>query len=699
MAELPKSVALTDAFHKAMSRQRLVAAVFLTYRFDPGFFEHEVMPVFFDRPFSNDEQVRLAQVRAVLESQPGSVAVYYDANGLQRSAKSSSLDVGRFPVRLKNGAIFHPKNVFALVEADESDKEGNRPRKLLAACLSANLTVAGWWKNLEAAHIEEIGEGDKTFLADEIRPFLKWLREQPATEAPQKALDEIRGFLDKRSNRFESATRRSKDGKLQTRFYWGGEGKSVESVPAFLRRASGDQLGGLRMEVVSPYFDKEATETCEPLESLLKTFGPKEVRVFLPRGDDGKGLLEPRLHEAVAGLEGVTWGRLSKELLKMGKAENAGLRMVHAKVVRFFSKSPKREFWFVGSVNLTRAAFSGNANRETGFLVEFGEHDLQPGTLDFWLSVDGQKPKEFEVGTDPEEPAASGGTRLQLSHDWSAGKTQAYWDHKSASPSLVVSANGVVVLRLNGLPARSWQTLPPEDSAALAEQLKSTSIFEVQEGEGDEKPGLLLVQEVGMFRKPSLAPERTAADILKDWAAPSDDRRVALLEEALAAGAAPTEAEERPNDEGGAPVSSLFDRFAGIFHGFTSLEKRVAEQLRNRNDDGAAYLLFGTTFNSLATFLRREREEEGGVDPVNVYVSFLCAKQLLSTVRKEAVTIGGTFLDKHGPQLKELEASVEAPLGGLRELLAAEMGGDGVKFLDWFDRWFLSRATPAGEAA
>ena len=59
----PKRLALTEAFHGAMSRQRLVAAVFLTYRFDPGFFEQEVLPVFVDRPFSRtDTKVKLAQL-------------------------------------------------------------------------------------------------------------------------------------------------------------------------------------------------------------------------------------------------------------------------------------------------------------------------------------------------------------------------------------------------------------------------------------------------------------------------------------------------------------------------------------------------------------------------------------------------------------------------------------------------------------
>lgn len=702
MAGSPKRVALTEAFHEAMSRQRLVAAVFLTYRFDPGFFEQEVLPAFFDRPFSNDPKVKLAQLEAVLQGRPGSVAVYYDANGLKGGEEPARLDVGRFPVRLERG-IFHPKNVFALVEADEPDEVGNRPRKLLAACLSANLTQAGWWRNMEAAHIEEIEEGAETFLADDLRPFLKWLREQPATQAPQRALEEIRTFLDGRSGRFAAPARRRREEALPTRFYWGrSDDGTAESVVQFLKRTTKRELQGLRMEIVSPYFD-EADE-CEPLTELLAAFGPSEIRVFLPRDGDGKGGVDPRIWEDVD--EVASWGRLPKDLLKMGKAEDVALRTVHAKVVRFFSMRPKREVWFVGSANLTRAAFSGKANRETGFLVELD--DIPPGPLEFWLDVDERKPKEFEIGTDPDEPAASGGTRLQVQHDWSAGETKVFWDGPKAPPVLVVSSNGVEVFRVEGLPGRAWQALPPEVSRALAERLKSTSIFEVtgeakddtKEETKDEKPGLLLVQEIGMFRKPSLAPERTAADILKDWAAPSDDRRIEMFDGGEPTPTAPAEPDERRPEEELPPVESLFDRFAGIFHGFTSLEKRLVEQLNGRNDDGAAYLLFGTTFNSLATFLKKEKEEEIEIDPVNVYVSYLCAKQLVATVRREAgAVLGSTFLDRHGLALKELEAQVEEPLGGLRQLIAGEIGSDGAKFLDWFDRWFLRRATPAGEAA
>jgi len=55
--------------------------------------------------------------------------------------RAAKLDVKRIAVRHRP-AIFHPKNIFALVEAVEPDDSGRKPRALLVASLSANLTQA-----------------------------------------------------------------------------------------------------------------------------------------------------------------------------------------------------------------------------------------------------------------------------------------------------------------------------------------------------------------------------------------------------------------------------------------------------------------------------------------------------------------------------------------------------------------------------
>ena len=170
MASIPSAV-LSDRLKEVIGTRRLVSGVFLTFKFDPAFFEQEVVPVLLDVPLSHASVIRLVQLEDILRDSPGEIAVYYDVNGLVASDEGSAkLDIRRVPVRLRTG-IFHAKNVFLLVE-DERPSEGKSLRSLLVASLSANLTRAGWWENVESAHIEEIEAGSKSRLKDDLVQFL-----------------------------------------------------------------------------------------------------------------------------------------------------------------------------------------------------------------------------------------------------------------------------------------------------------------------------------------------------------------------------------------------------------------------------------------------------------------------------------------------------------------------------------------------
>ena len=148
MGEIPHAV-LSEHFQECMKGRRLRTAVFLTYQFDPGFFEQEVLPVLLDTPLSHAVPIRLLQLEDALRGLPGEIAVYYDANGLVAGdGGSARLDVRRIPVRHRTG-IFHAKNVFLLVEDEDGDQQGYRAQTLLVASLSANLTRSGWWENVE----------------------------------------------------------------------------------------------------------------------------------------------------------------------------------------------------------------------------------------------------------------------------------------------------------------------------------------------------------------------------------------------------------------------------------------------------------------------------------------------------------------------------------------------------------------------
>ena len=114
------------------------------------------------------------QMEDLLRDVPHGVAVYYDQNGLVADAKPARLDVRRIAVRHATG-IFHPKNVFALVEALDPDEDGQPAQTLIVASMSANLTRAGWWENVEVCHIEELREGELTPVRNDLLGFLDGL--------------------------------------------------------------------------------------------------------------------------------------------------------------------------------------------------------------------------------------------------------------------------------------------------------------------------------------------------------------------------------------------------------------------------------------------------------------------------------------------------------------------------------------------
>lgn len=74
MAEIPREV-LSEHFQERMEGRRLVSAVFLTFRFDPAFFEQEVLPVFLDIPLSHAAAIKLVQLEDALRTLAGSIAV------------------------------------------------------------------------------------------------------------------------------------------------------------------------------------------------------------------------------------------------------------------------------------------------------------------------------------------------------------------------------------------------------------------------------------------------------------------------------------------------------------------------------------------------------------------------------------------------------------------------------------------------
>ncbi|HPE45653.1 MAG TPA: hypothetical protein PK380_07255, partial [Deltaproteobacteria bacterium] len=135
---------------------------------------------------------------------------------------------------------------------------------------------------------------------------------------------------------------------------------------------------------------------------------------------------------------------------------------------------------------------------------------------------------------------------------------------------------------------------------------------------------------------------------------------------------------------------TLFDRFAGIFHAFGCLDRKVRDALENDRRNEATYLIFGQKYDSLGSFLSRVLREgaDGKGDIVEHYVIFLCARQLLSGLKREF----SDFWQDHGEDWKQLRAQLDEA-GRIREQIVARNPGEMPAFLEWFDTWFLRRAS------
>lgn len=674
MGDIPRAV-LSEHLQARMRGRRLKTGAFLTFSFDPGFFELEVLPVFLDVPLSHEPPLRQVQLEDALVRQVDHLAVYYDQRALEAGALGARLDVQRVPMAWRNG-FFHPKVALLLVQSEKPDDEGRHEEALLVAVLSANLTESGWWRNVEACHVEELRAGSKSKLRGDLLTLLARTRAASPPGTDHAALEAVRRFVLRLEERVHSTAGRA----LHPRLYTGIADTSSArvGVPEFLRLQRLEPR--VNLEVIAPYFDEHGAG---PLHALIEVLQPREVRVFLPVADDGAAAVSSSTYDAVRALPNTSWGKLPADLLKVGTLQAATPRRVHAKVYRLFRPSPKYEVVFVGSVNLTTAAHQAGGNFETAFLIqkEHGQGEV-PG---WWLAADREPPPRFELEGESDQARQGPGTALCVRYSWESGQAAVLWQGTGPSPRLSIR-QGAPLFELAPLPPGEWRPLPDEAADELARVLRSSAFLTVcVEGQDD---ATILVQEHGMARKPSLLLNLSLADILRCWAALTPDQKQALLEEryhemVAALGELP-----------GAPIgrlerATIFDTFAGCFHGFASLKRRVDEALDNGREKEALHLLFGEKHDSLPHLLDRLDDPDRPVDAVDRYIVLLCARQLLDELEREQAE----FAAGRREDLRKLRQRL-THADAVRESFTFGAPAERKQFLDWFERWFLKRAEP-----
>jgi hypothetical protein len=676
---------LSDAMAEAIDGRQVRAAVFTTYSFDPGFFELHILPMLFDYPFSLVEKVKRIQLEDQLTSM--AVAVYYDRAALAQDALPAQLDFRRFDVRRSTGA-FHPKLVILLVEnlpeedPDDGDAEPES-HSLIVGVLSANLTRAGWWENVEAGHFEEIDDRDvdpePCSFRHDLLSILRRIRRMAPEDEKHEALNQIQDFLKHRT-----ATRRRTyhraAGRYYTRMYVGQE--PLADWIEGLRLSSRDW----NVEIISPFFDRADVGT---LQRLVDVLDPREVRVYLPVDLDGKALVTEDLYESID--ETAHWSSLPASIVRAGKRahqERAVPRRVHAKVYRLWNRD-QGQVILVGSVNLTAAGHSrANAgNLEAAFLVDNTD---EGGKRRWWLDRREDAPASFhEQNPEEDDEAEDVCVDVSFRYDWRSGDLSYRIERGVKGALQIEEPGGQALFAIHQPVFGSWVSCGDAAARAVRDLLPSTSFLRIRHDAGFWR---VLVREERMLHRPSLLASLTPEEILMYWSLLSPDQQAAFIEEKLAAEGVLAGLQPKAG-RWFSTQNTVFDRFAGCYHAFESLFRHVSLAIRQGRTKDARTRLFGAKYDSLPELLRKVLERTDG-DPVLRFVTYLCGRQVCDRVKAAFPS----FWKEHRGETRVLLHQLGA-IDQIRDVLPLAEGADREAFLSWYEKMFVGVIEPPGTVA
>ena len=568
---IPQQV-LSQQLGDMIDGRRVHTAVFTTYTFDPGFFEAHILSILFDKPFHQVEKIRRIQMEDALRSMD-EIAVYYDRTALSQEALPAQLDFRRIDVRRANGA-FHPKLILLLVEShpEEGEDPDSKDLNLIIGSLSANLTRAGWWENVETGHFEEIPNIDKpnnrTSFRKDVLGLMQRMKSCCCPDEDHAALDRIHDFLIQRTNRNE-LTQITTGGRYNTRLFCG-----QTSLPAML-----EDLKLYRacenLEIISPFFDKNPSGT---LQNVLDAIEPSRVRIFLPQNMDGSAAVSEETYQAVNNLDNVEWSTLPKDLLLPGgrkSIEKMPPRRVHAKVYRFWMQGGSN-ITLVGSVNLTSPghSHSGAGNFEAAFLTDITDVGF---TNRWWLEPLEKQPESF-TEMQPEETEESQPVPIDMSfrYDWVEGKLTYRLEGTESGPIDIREPGGLPLFTLDTINKKGgWVDCGSRAAERVGQLLASTSFLEVSHRKGTWR---VLVREEGMHQRPSLLMSLTPEEILMYWSLLSPEQQEYFLVEKLSKDSN-LQGIEAGRSNRYVVNDTVFDRFAGVYHAFEKLISYVTDAI------------------------------------------------------------------------------------------------------------------------
>jgi len=500
-------------------------------------------------------------------------------------------------------------------------------------------------------------------------------------EDEHDAINRIKTFLVKNIN---STGHASWAGKKHPRLYVGRE-----PFHEFIGSELGIEKGEYNLEIISPFFEKDTS--AGTLKKLVEAVNPKSARIFLPRDENGTALCSKEYFESVNNIPGVKWSTLPMTHVqwKDSKKSSSG-RYVHAKVYRLFSKQKGKEYIISGSVNLTSAAHSSfkDGNFETAIFVDTSEQK----NYDWVLSILDKETVSNYVERPPEGSEEQVLFNITLRYDWRDNQLSYYWEKPGGKISNVVFALSGKEIKIDTVIYEKWVLLPQEITGDLRNHVFASSFVNLYVD--GARVQVILLQEDGMERKPSLLQNLTPAEILEYWSLLSEERKNQFIEEKLELLSPLNQSvnasyyqEKSKNDTS---LTSFFDRFAGLFHAFSCLWEDVDTSIKSNNNKRAVYRLFGEKYDSMQSLIIKLSNSDNKTedDPILQYLTLLCCIQTVTMLKKAHAE----FANEHKKEVNQLALSLEV-INTIKEKISDNSESDNIaEFFNWYEPIFLNHA-------
>jgi len=396
------SAVISECLKDQIKGQRVTAAVFTTFNFEPDFFEQDIIPLLLDQEnaYSTDERVKKYLVMDVLRESGLLLEVFYDLPLFRQERNNSpQMEYLCHGVNLGNKA-FHAKNIFLLLHDDINEVD-----VLLVGAGSNNLTKAGWWDNIECQHWEEIRSGEvRVSFLNQLKEDFTWLQQR------QGIMPSNQGSALRKINEFLVNCKGSNSAK-PVAYYGPSYIEKQNGILHFLKqqKKSIGKYSNWTLEIISPFFAEDATN--KEHKAFLK-LGVNEIKMLLPIDGEGNACCDPKYYSHINNDEDISWAKWRPKYKKTLGVDCVPFRRLHAKIYHFYNGI---QAWaFVGSVNFTHKALKENV--ESGFFVKLDQ-------IDPFL----EELKENEVPDSCIRPSDSetdqiesitGFPELHLSYDW-----------------------------------------------------------------------------------------------------------------------------------------------------------------------------------------------------------------------------------------------------------------------------------------